>query len=79
MFSVLLIILGSTRFPMSIATDPIPKKIIKKGINSPNWISENKVGSSVPIIGPIDGMKLSMKIKNAQNNGDSMPTAKRMK
>ena len=78
-FSVFPINLGSTKLPTSVAIVPAPNKMIRKGTNSPNWINENSAGRTVPMIGPTDGMKLNTKIRNAQNRGESIPTASKTK
>ena len=41
-------------------------------------MSENNAGKTVPIIGPTEGIKLNMNIKNAQKSGESIPTETKM-
>ena len=76
-FNVFPINRGSTRLPINNTIVPTPNSTMRNGINSPNCINANMDGSSDPRMGPIDGMKLKMNIKKAQNNGESIPTSAR--
>lgn len=45
-------------------------------MNSPNCMSEKMLANKVATIGPIDGIKLIMKINDAQKNGLLIPIDK---
>ena len=71
---------GSKKFPTIICTAPTRSSTRMQGVNesSPNCSSAMSAGNNVPIKDPIEGIKLSVKIRKAKNKADSIPISKRI-
>ena len=78
-FKVFPIIFGSKMLPIITWILPTINSTNKLGVNSPNCSKQNTAGKIVAIKEPIVGIKFKIKIKNAQNKGESIPINNRAK
>ena len=77
MFMLFPMSFGSKILPVKTCIRPIQKRTMLKGKNAPNCSKQKKAGNKVPKTEPTVGMKFKMKIKKAQNRGESTPTNNR--